>query len=79
LNTWRRLSRRLFLTAAPPSQRLVGHANILTFTHFSVDKLGINFFTIDLLKSNSVDPANGGSSGAQEWYGLHQRDSRSKH
>ena len=48
--------------------------NILTFTHFSVDKLGTNFFTIDLLKSSSVDPANGGGGGAQEWYGLYQRD-----
>lgn len=38
--------------------------NIPTFTHFSVDKLGTNFFTIDLLKSNSADLANGGGSGA---------------
>jgi hypothetical protein len=48
--------------------------NILTFTHVSGDKLGTNFFTIDLLKSNSADPAAGGGSGAQEWYGLYQRD-----
>lgn len=48
--------------------------NILSFTHFSVDKLGTNFFTIDLLKSNAADPANGGGSGAQEWYGFYQRD-----
>lgn len=48
--------------------------NILTFTHFSIDKLGTNFFTIDLLKSNSADPANGGGTGAQEWYGFYQRN-----
>lgn len=48
--------------------------NIVTFTHVSGDRLGTNFFTIDLLKSNSVDPANGGGSGAQEWYGFYQRD-----
>lgn len=48
--------------------------NILTFTHVSGDKLGTNFFTIDLLKSNGSDPAAGGGSGAQEWYGLYQRD-----
>ena len=48
--------------------------NILSFTHFSVDKLGTNFFTIDLLKSNSADPAASGGSGAQEWYGFYQRD-----
>lgn len=48
--------------------------NILAFTHVSGDKLGLNFFTIDLLKSNSADPASGGGGGAQEWYGFYQRD-----
>jgi hypothetical protein len=48
--------------------------NVLTFTHVSGDKLGLNFFTIDLLKSNSADPARGGGGGAQEWYGFYQRD-----
>lgn len=47
--------------------------NILNFTHVSGDKLGTNFFTIDLLKSNSVDPSNGGAAGAQEWYGFYKR------
>ncbi len=47
--------------------------NVVTFTHFSVDTLGTNFFTIDLLKSASNDPANGGASGAQEYYGFYQR------
>ena len=47
--------------------------NILTFTHVSGDKMGMNLFTIDLLKSNSVDPSNGGASGAQEWYGFYKR------
>ena len=48
--------------------------NILTFTHFSVDKLGTNFFTIDLLKSDRVDPANNSGSGATEYYGFYQRE-----
>lgn len=48
--------------------------NILTFTHFSGDKLGSNFFTIDMLKSSSKDPANGGAQGAQEYYGFYQRN-----
>jgi hypothetical protein len=48
--------------------------NIMTFTHVSGDKLGSNLFNIDLLKSNSVDPANGGAQGAQEWYGFYQRN-----
>lgn len=48
--------------------------NILTFTHFSTDSLGTNFFTIDLLKSSANDPANGGGKGAQEWYGFYQRN-----
>lgn len=48
--------------------------NVLNFTHFSVDKLGTNFFTIDLLKSSSKDPAAGGAQGAQEFYGFYKRD-----
>lgn len=48
--------------------------NVFSFTHVSGDKLGTNFFTIDLLKSNSVDRAAGGGGGAQEWYGFYQRD-----
>lgn len=47
--------------------------NIFSFTHVSGDKLGTNFFTIDLLKSNSADPANGSAQGAQEWYGFYKR------
>ena len=41
--------------------------------HVSGDNLGSNFFTIDLLKSSSVDPSNKGPSGAQEWYGFYKR------
>ena len=48
--------------------------NIMTFTHASGDKLGTNLFNIDLLKSNSADPANGDAQGAQEWYGFYQRN-----
>ena len=47
--------------------------NILNFTHVSGDKLGTNFFTIDLLNSSANDPANGGGKGAQEFYGFYQR------
>lgn len=47
--------------------------NILNFTHVSGDATGGNFFTIDLLKSDSKDPNNGGADGAQEWYGFYQR------
>lgn len=47
--------------------------NILSLTHVSGDKLGMNFFTIDLLKSASNDPSNNGTSGAQEWYGFYKR------
>ena len=48
--------------------------NVFTFTHVSGDSLGSNFFTIDLLKSGSNDPAAGGGSSAQEWYGFYQRN-----
>ena len=62
-----------------PSQSEPGVAskvskNIFTFTHFSTDSLESNFFTIDLLKSSANDPANGGGKGAQEYYGLYQRN-----
>jgi len=48
--------------------------NIFTFTHFSTDSLGTNFFTIDYLNSGSNDPANGGGKGATEYYGFYQRN-----
>ena len=48
--------------------------NVFSFTHVSGDSAGSNFFTIDLLKSGSNDPANGGGTGAQEWYGFYQRN-----
>lgn len=48
--------------------------NIFSFTHVSGDPAGSNFFTIDLLKSASNDPAAGGGTGAQEWYGFYQRN-----
>lgn len=47
--------------------------NILNFTYVSGDNLGLNLFSIDLLKSDAVDPSNNGGSGAQEWYGFYQR------
>ena len=47
--------------------------DVMSFTHVSGDNLGTNFFTIDLLKSNSVDPSNAGPGGAQEWYGFYKR------
>ncbi len=47
--------------------------NILSFTHVSGDKLGTNFFTIDYLRSDNADPANGSGSGASEWYGFYKR------
>lgn len=47
--------------------------NVLNFTHVSGDKLGTNLFSIDHLKSDNSDPANGASSGASEWYGFYKR------
>ena len=48
--------------------------NILSFTHVSGDKLGGNFFTIDMLGSSANDPANAGGKGAQELYAIYQRN-----
>ena len=47
--------------------------NVLSFTHVSGDKLGMNLFTIDYLRSDNNDPANGGGGGASEWYGFYKR------
>lgn len=47
--------------------------NVLNFTHVSGDKLGGNLFSIDYLRSDNSDPANGGASGAAEWYGFYKR------
>jgi hypothetical protein len=53
------------------SDRVEKH--ILSFTHVSGDRLGTNFFTVDLLKSRAPDYANNGTDGAQELYGFYQR------
>jgi hypothetical protein len=58
------------------AQPAVSHkiaTNIYNVTHVSGDKLGQNFFAIDLLRSSGADPANGGAGGAQEWYGFYKR------
>lgn len=47
--------------------------NVLNFTHVSGDKLGGNLFSIDYLRSDNNDPANGSASGASEWYGFYKR------
>lgn len=47
--------------------------SILSFTHASGDKLGGNFFNLDILFSASNDPARGGGAGAQEDYALYRR------
>jgi nucleoside-specific outer membrane channel protein Tsx len=46
---------------------------ISSFTHASGDRLGANYFTIDVYKSDRNDPAANSSDGAQELYGLYQR------
>jgi hypothetical protein len=47
--------------------------NVLNFTHVSGDKLGMNLFSIDYLRSDNADPANGGGQGAAEYYGFYKR------
>jgi len=45
------------------------HKNIINFTHVSGYKYGTNFFNVDLLMSDSKDPAGAGSTnGAHEVY-----------
>ncbi|SFU76224.1 hypothetical protein [Halomonas korlensis] len=42
--------------------------HVLQFTHVSGYTLGQNFLNLDLLQSDSTDPASGGESGATEAY-----------
>ena len=42
--------------------------HVLQFTHVSGYSLGQNFLNLDLLQSDSADPASGGDSGATEAY-----------
>ncbi len=48
--------------------------NVITFTHADGYKYGTNFFNVDALLSNSKDPANGGTSGAQEFYAMYRHN-----
>ncbi|GAB3625870.1 hypothetical protein PTE30175_04110 [Pandoraea terrae] len=48
--------------------------NIVTFNHVDGYKYGTNFFNIDVLMSNSKDPSNNGTSGAQEVYALYRHN-----
>jgi len=41
---------------------------IYVLQHVSGYKYGTNFFNVDILKSDGMDPANGGGGGAQEVY-----------
>ncbi|MFT3734785.1 MAG: hypothetical protein QM776_07145 [Rhodocyclaceae bacterium] len=42
--------------------------HIYGLTHVSGNKLGSNFFNVDMLQSDKKDPAKGGGGGAQEVY-----------
>lgn len=46
---------------------------IVNVAHLSGDRLGTNFFNIDILASDGKDPPAGGGGGAQEFYGFYQR------
>jgi hypothetical protein len=46
---------------------------VINYTHVSGDNLGTNFFTVDLLNSNSADPSDASTGGAQEFYGFYKR------
>ena len=49
--------------------------NIFNFTHVSGYKYGGNLFSVDFLKSDSNDPASGGSTqGAQDFYAVYRHD-----
>ena len=47
--------------------------NIYSLKHVSGDKYGTNFFNADMLQSDSKDPGNGTTGGAQEVYVVYRR------
>lgn len=50
------------------------HKTVYEFVHIDGDKLGKNLIVGQILKSNSADPAAGGTSvGAQEFFGFYRR------
>lgn len=46
--------------------------NVFTITHVDAWSMGTNFVNIDVLKSDSKDPAAGGGEGALEVYGIYR-------
>lgn len=46
--------------------------NVLQFTHISGYATGQNFLNLDILQSDDMDPANGGSTGATEFYATYR-------
>lgn len=47
---------------------------IISLEHISGYKYGSNYFNIDVLKSDSNNPANGGTSGAQEVFAIYRHN-----
>jgi nucleoside-specific outer membrane channel protein Tsx len=48
--------------------------NIVSLEHISGFKYGSNYFNVDILKSDSNDPANGSTSGAQEVFAIYRNN-----
>ena len=57
----------------PNNPRTV-NKTIWNLTHLSGDKWGRNVAVVDVLVSNSSDPAAGGEGGATEFYGFYRRN-----
>ncbi len=66
------ISYRFETSAKEPAISSPVKKNVVSLTHFDVTKWGTNFVNIDLLKSNSADPANASTMGASEVYGLYR-------
>lgn len=48
--------------------------NIVSLEHISGYKYGSNYFNVDILKSDSNDPANGSTAGAQEVFAIYRHN-----
>lgn len=72
--SYRYVAKESAFVVDPAGNKVDVAKNIVALTHISGYKYGTNFFNIDVLKSDSNNPAHGGTSGAQEVFAIYRHD-----
>ena len=72
--SYRHVAKESAFVVDPAGNKVDVAKNIVALTHISGYKYGTNFFNIDVLKSDSNNPAHGSSSGAQEVFAIYRHD-----